>query len=411
MSGLAVEAEPVEVGLDAGRLARLDRHFRAYVEDGRLAGWSVLVSRHGRIAHLARFGQRDAEAGLPVELDTLWRIYSMTKPVVSVAAMSLYEEGAFALTDEVSRFIPAFADMRVWQGGTPVAPRTVPAAEPVRIWHLLSHTAGLTYGFMNEHPVDAMYRAAGSDLMQPAGLDLAGLCDLWAAQPLLFEPGTEWAYSVATDVLGRVLEVAAGTSLDRVLADRVLDPLGMAETRWWVEGADADRLAALYVPAPRTLRATRHDQVGQYAHKPPTHWSGGGGLISTLADYHRFTQALLRGGDLRGVRLLSPRTLALMTRNHLPGGRDLASYGRGQWADVAYRGVGFGLGFAVVTDALPSRSLSSAGEYSWGGVASTVFWVDPVEQITCVFMTQLLPSRTHPIRPQLRQLVNQSIVS
>jgi len=410
MGELAVEVEPAEVGLDAGRLARLDRHFAAYVDDGRLVGWSVLVSRRGKVAHLATYGRRDAEAGLRVEPDTLWRIYSMTKPVVSVAAMSLYEEGAFLLTDEVSRYIPAFAEMRVWQGGTPALPRTVPATEPVRIWHLLSHTAGLTYGFMNEHPVDAMYRAAGSDLIQPAELDLAGLCDLWAAQPLLFQPGTQWAYSVCTDVLGRVLEVVTGASLDRVLADRVLDPLGMADTRWWAEGADGDRLAALYTPAPGTLRAVRFDQIGDHARKPPTHWSGGGGLISTLADYHRFTQALLRGGELDGVRVLGPRSLALMTRNHLPDGRDLPSFGRGQWADPVYAGVGFGLGFAVVDDPLPGRSISSAGEYSWGGVASTAFWVDPAEEITCVFMTQLLPSRTHPIRPQLRQLVNQAIV-
>jgi CubicO group peptidase (beta-lactamase class C family) len=411
MGELEVEVEAAEVGMDTGRLARLDRHFSAYVEDGRLAGWSLLVSRRGKVVHLATCGRRDAEAGLPVRLDTLWRVYSMTKPVVSVAAMALVEEGALSLNDEVAEFIPAFADLRIWQGGTPLAPRTVPATEPVRIWHLLSHTAGLTYGFMNEHPVDAMYRAAGSDLLQPAGMDLAGLCELWAGQPLLFGPGEQWAYSVATDVLGRVLEVATGTSLDRVLAALVLDPLGMDQTRWWVEGADADRLAALYAPAPDTLRATRYDQVGEHARKPPAFFSGGGGLICTLGDYHRFTQALVRGGELHGTRLLGPRTLALMARNHLPAGRDLASYGRGQWAEPIYRGVGFGLGFAVVEDPVLGHGLASAGEYSWGGVASTAFWVDPAEQVTCVFMTQLLPSRTHPIRPQLRQLVNQAIVS
>jgi CubicO group peptidase (beta-lactamase class C family) len=410
MGELTVEAEPAEVGLDAGRLARLDRHFARYVDDGRLPGWSVLVSRRGRVAHLSTYGMRDVEAGLPVEVDTLWRVYSMTKAVTSVAAMALFEEGAFGLHDEVSRYIPGFAGARVWQGGTPTAPRTVPALEPVRIWHLLSHTAGLTYGFMHEHPVDAMYRAAGSELIQPPELDLAGLCELWAAQPLLYEPGTQWSYSVATDVLGRVLEVVAGATLDRVLADRVLDPLGMTGTGWWVPAADVDRLAALYVPLPGTMRAVRADQLGRLAHEPPTHWSGGGGLVSTVADYHRFTQALLRGGELDGVRLLGPRTLAMMTGNHLPAGRDLASFGRGQWVDPFYRGVGFGLGFAVVVDPVLGRGLSSPGEYSWGGAASTTYWVDPVEQLTCVFMTQLLPSRTHPIREQLRQLVNQAIV-
>ena len=411
MSELAVEADPTGVGLDPDRLTRIDRHFAGYVEDGRLAGWSLLVSRRGRVAHLATCGRRDTEAGLPVEPDTLWRIFSMTKPIVSVAAMALYEQAAFSLTDEVSRFIPSFGQMRVWHSGSRDAPRTVPATEPVRIWHLLSHTAGLTYGFMHEHPVDALYRAAGSELVQPPHLDLAGLCDLWAAQPLLFQPGTQWAYSVATDVLGRVLEVATGDPLDRVLADLVLDPLGMTETRWWVDEPDTHRLAALYAAEPGTGRAVRYDTVGDLARKPPTHLSGGGGLVSTLADYHRFTQALLHGGELDGTRLVSPRTLAYMTRNHLPGGRDLASYGRGQWADETNRGVGFGLGFAVVDDPLPARTVTSPGEFSWGGVASTCFWVDPVEQLTCVFMTQLAPSRTHPIRPQLRQLVNQAIVS
>jgi CubicO group peptidase (beta-lactamase class C family) len=410
VSKLLVEVEPAEVGLAEDRLSRIDEHFGRYVEDGRLRGWSLLLSRRGRIAHLAKRGLADAEAGREVEYDTLWRIFSMTKPITAVAAMSLYEEGLISLSDEVSRYIPAFADVRVWAGGSALAPRTVPATEPVRVWHLLSHTSGLTYGFMQQHPVDAMYRAVGSDLGQPARMDLAELCELWAAQPLLFQPGSEWAYSVSSDVLGRVVEVAAGKSLDQVFVERILEPLGMTETTWWVEGSDTDRLAALYTPVPKVGGTTRADGLGSAALRRPGHWSGGGGLISTLADYHRFTQMLLRGGELDGARVLSPRTLAYMARNHIPGGRDLAAFGRGQFGEAQYEGMGYGLGFGVVQDPILLKVPASPGEFNWGGAASTSFWVDPVEEITCIFMTQLLPSNTYPIRPHLRQLVMQSIV-
>ena len=216
MGGLKPEVDAAEVGLDPGRLERIDRHFARYVDDGRLPGWLVTVSRHGRLAHVSCRGSRDIEAGLPVEPDTLWRIYSMTKPVTSVAAMMLYEEGAFELTDPVSAFIPSFADVRVYAGGSDLRPVTTAATGPVRIWHLLTHTAGLTYGFHRVHPVDAMYRAAGFEWSWPPGTDLAQACDIWAALPLLFQPGAEWNYSVATDVLGRVIEVASGQQPRRV---------------------------------------------------------------------------------------------------------------------------------------------------------------------------------------------------
>lgn len=406
-----VEVDPTEVGMDAGRLRRIDTHFERWVADGRLAGWTVLVSRRGRVVHLSSHGLRDAEAGLPVEHDTLWRVYSMTKPVTSVAAMSLHEEGAFSLTDEIARWLPEFRDVRVWKGGTPTAPQTVPAVEPLRVWHLLTHTAGLTYGFMHAHPVDAIYRAAGFDILSTPGLDLAGATERWAGLPLLFQPGTEWAYSVATDVLGRFLEVVTGQLLDRVLADRVLEPCGMTDTHWWVRPEDAGRLAALYQRDPATGGTARVDVLGKEALSPPALLSGGGGLISTVTDQHRFTQMLLAGGaSPDGRRVLGPRTLAFMTRNHLHGGADLASFGRGQFAETAYAGVGFGLGFGVMLDPLASEVLCSPGEFTWGGLASTAFWVDPLEEVTCVFLTQLLPSSTYPIRPQLRSLVYQSIV-
>jgi CubicO group peptidase (beta-lactamase class C family) len=415
VSELAVEVDPAEAGLDPERLARIDAHFARYVADGLLPGWLLTVRRHGHLAHVARCGSRDLEAGLPVTDDTLWRIYSMTKPITSVAAMLLYEEGRLALTDPVSEFIPSFGDVRVYAGGSDLRPVTVPAVEPVRVWHLLTHTAGLTYGFHRVHPVDARYRAAGFEWSTPDGMDLAQACDAWAGFPLLFQPGTEWNYSVATDVLGRVVEVASGQRLDEFLAARILAPLGMTDTAFWAGPEAAPRLAALYTPGPGG-RATRLDALGKAALSDRELLSGGGGLVSVAADYDRFTQMLLDrpgspAGELDGVRLLSPRTVGYMTRNHLPGGLDLETFGRPLFAESPFRGIGFGLGFAVVLDPVPGKVICSAGEISWGGAASTAFWVDQEADLTVSFFTQLLPSSTHPIRPQLRQLVYQALVS
>jgi len=413
MPELEPQADPAEAGFDKERLARLDAHFARYVDDGRLPGWLLTVSRHGRLVHVSRYGLRDMEAGLPVETGTLWRIFSMTKPVTSVAAMMLYEEGAFELTDPVSAFIPSFAGVRVYSGGSDLRPVTVPAAEPVRIWHLLTHTAGLTYGFLRIHPVDALYRAAGFEWSAPPGLDLAACCDAWAGLPLLFQPGAEWNYSVATDVLGRVVEVASGQPLDEFFASRIFGPLGMADTGFWASEAGADRLAALYIPGPGN-QAVRNDALGAIGRRRPRFLSGGGGLVSTAADYHRFTQMLLPlpdspAGELDGVRLLGPRTVGYMARNHLPGGADLETFGRRLYADAPFTGVGFGLGFAVVIDAVAAKYLCSEGELAWGGAANTAFWIDPAQQLTASFFTQLLPTSAHRIRYQLRPLVYQAL--
>jgi CubicO group peptidase (beta-lactamase class C family) len=410
---LTIEVDAAEAGLDPERLKRIDAHFAGYVADGRLPGWLLTIRRHGRLAHVARCGSRDLEAGLPVTDDTVWRIYSMTKPVTSVAAMILYEEGRLALTDPVSDFIPAFNDVRVYAGGSDLKTVTVPAVEPVRVWHLLTHTAGLTYGFHRVHPVDALYRAAGFEWGSPPGTDLARACELWAGLPLLFQPGTEWNYSVATDVLGRVVEVASGQRLDEFFADRILRPLGMTDTAFWADEAAQRRLAALYSPGPEG-RATRLDALGKPALREPLMLSGGGGLVSTAADYDRFTQMLLHrpgspAGELDGVRLLSPRTVGYMARNHLPGGLDLEAFGRPLFAEAPFRGVGFGLGFAVLLDPVPGKVTGTAGEISWGGAASTAFWVDREADLTVSFFTQLLPSSTYPIRPQLRQLIYQAL--
>ena len=413
MSGLKAEVDPGEVGLDAQRLQRIDRHFARYVDDGRLPGWLVAVSRRGRMAHVSCHGSRDLQAGLPVEPDTLWRIYSMTKPVTSVAAMILCEEGAFELSDPVSNFIPAFAGVRVYAGGSDQRQVTVPAAEPVRIWHLLTQTSGLTYGFLRVHPVDALYRAAGFEWSVPAGVDLATACETWAGFPLLFQPGTEWNYSVATDVLGRVVEVAAGQRLDEFFAARILGPLGMTDTAFYVSDEGAGRLAALYTPAADGTTA-RLDSLGRVPRQPARLNSGGAGLLSTAADYHRFLHMLLDtpgspAGELDGIRLLGPRTVGYMARNHLPGGLDLETFGRPLYAESQFAGMGFGLGFGVVIDPVRTRVVCSEGELTWGGAASTGFWIDQREELAVAFYTQLLPSSTYRIGPQLRQLVYQAL--
>ena len=408
MTDLKVEVDASEVGFDAGRLARIDTHFHRYVDDGLLPGYLVLVARRGQIAHLATYGHRDVEAGAPVELDTLWRIYSMSKPITSVAAMMLYEEGAFELKDPISRWIPSFADTMVYRSGSTVNPVLEPQVEPIRVWHLLTHTSGLTYGFHHATPVDAMYRNAGFEWGSPPGADLATICDTWASIPLLFQPGSEWNYGVSTDVLGRLVEVVSGQSLDVFLEERIFGPLGMTDTAF--HATDLDRLAALYVPAPGTRAATRMDAMGDAAKTKPVYLSGGGGLVSSAADYHRFNRMLLNGGELDGVRLLGSRTVRYMAENHLPGGADLEQFGRPLFAETSFAGVGFGLGFSVQQDNVDYKVLSSIGEFAWGGAASTAFWIDPAEEITVLFMTQLLPSSTHPLRSQLKQLVYQSLV-
>jgi CubicO group peptidase (beta-lactamase class C family) len=400
--------DPSELGFDPDRLARIDRHFAAYVDDGRLAGWQIVLTRAGQVVHASTYGMRDRESGLPVESDTLWRIYSMSKPITSVAAMLLWEEGRFELPDEVARFLPAFADVRVYDRGSSTKPYTVPAVEPVRIWHLLTHTSGLTYGFLNTSVIDAIYRANGYEWGTPRGVDLAAACDAWASMPLLYQPGSAWGYSVATDVLGRVVEVVSGQRLDDFLQQRIFEPLGMKDTAF--STADEQRLARLYTPDPATGYAIPADSFGRAALREPTMLSGGGGLVSTAADYLRFTGMLAGGGALDGVRLLGSRTLRMMTRNWLPGGRDLGALSTGGFAESNFDGIGFGLGFAMVENPIPGGTYSSAGEFFWGGAASTAFWVDPVEEITAHFFTQLLPSSTYRIRSQLRQLVYSALV-
>jgi CubicO group peptidase (beta-lactamase class C family) len=408
-TALATEVEPQEVGLDPGRLARLDAYLDGFVANGRHKGSLLAITRGGRIAHVSYRGQRDAEAGLPVEPDTIWRIYSMTKPVTSVAAMMLYEEGALSLFDPVAKFIPSFEDLRVYRHGMAAAPVTVRAAEPMLVWHLLTHTSGLTYGFQQANAVDEAYRAAGFFLDPPPDHDLASACDVWAGLPLLFEPGTEWNYSVSTDVLGRVVEIVSGQSLADFFADRIFAPLGMADTGFSVAEVDRPRMTALYANDPATATAVPYPGVDPISPERPKLLAGGHGLASTAADYHRFTQMLLRRGELDGVRLLAPRTVDLMTANHLPGNATLTDFGRPLLDLAINEGYGFGLGLSPLVDPIAAKTLSVAGEYRWEGAAGTAFWVDPAADMTVLFFTQVLFG-SDDVWMGMRPLVYQALV-
>jgi len=360
--------------------------------------------------HHSLSGMRDIEAGLPVEADTIWRIYSMTKPITAVLALQLWEEGAFELNDPLHHYIPSFKDTRVWRSGSITNPVTEPMVEQLRLWQLFAHTAGLTYGFMYAHPVDELYRRAGFEWGVPKDKDLAGVCDVLAGLPLLFQPGTEWNYSMGLDVLGRVLEVVSGQPLDELLRTRLLEPLGMHDTTWFVPTPQQGRLAKLYGAHPASRTAVPLTQMGDGALHPPQFLGGGGGLQSTAHDYQRFIQMLANGGELDGTRILSPRTVKYMASNHLPDNADLTAFGRPLFSETAFDGVGFGLGVSVTLDPVKGRVPGNAGEYAWGGAASTAFWVDPADDLTVAFYTQLLPSSSHPIRTQLKQLVYQAML-
>ena len=408
-AALTAEVQPEEVGLDSERLARLDSYLDGYVANGRQRGSLLVITRGGRIAHVSHRGHRDADAGLAVEPDTIWRIYSRTKPITSVAAMMLYEEGAIDLLDPVEKFIPSFGDLRVYRKGMAAAPVTARAAEPMLVWHLLTHTSGLTYGFQQANAVDEAYRAAGFFLDTPPEHDLASACDVWAGLPLLFEPGSEWNYSVSADVVGRIIEIVSGQSLDEFFARRIFGPLGMTDTGFTVADADRARMTALYMHDPETATAVPYPGPDPISAERPRLLAGGHGLASTAADYHRFTQMLLRRGELDGVRLLAPRTVELMTANHLPANATLTQFGRPLLDLVLNEGYGYGLGLATLVDPIAAKTLSAAGEYRWEGAAGTAFWVDPSADMTVLFFTQVLFG-SDDVWVGMRRLVYQALV-
>ncbi len=390
---------PDYLGLDEGRLGYLDAHLRRYVDSGRLAGTVVLVSRRGEVGHLAAYGMADRERGVPMREDTIFRIYSMTKPLTSIALMQLYERGLVQLDDPVEKFIPEWSNLRVYVMGKGPTLVTKPAARPMTVRDLLTHQSGLTYGFLERTNVDAMYRERKVGAAEPNGT-LRGMVEALAELPLEFSPGEHWNYSVSTDVCGYLVEVLSGERFDRYLQRHVLEPLEMADTGFWVPPEKQHRFAACYGLGENGIRLVDDPAESAYL-REPTLFSGGGGLVSTVSDYFQFCRALLNGGE--GV--IGRKTLELMTRNHLPEGKDLASHALGRWAETTFAGIGFGLGFSVTVDPAKAQISGSPGEYSWGGAASTTFWVDPAEELIVIFMTQLMPSNAYNIRRELRAIV------
>ncbi|MDE1950594.1 MAG: beta-lactamase family protein [Burkholderiales bacterium] len=400
-------AKPESLGLCSRRLARVDRFLaERYVEPGRLPGALLQVARQGRLVHQTVLGRANLETGAALAEDSIVRIYSMTKPLTSVAFMMLVEEGKVALDDPVHRFIPSWRDMGVYKAGLPGQFQTRPADEPMRMIDLLRHTSGLTYSFQNRTNVDAAYRAGRIEPFEQAE-GLEGFVQALAKLPLEFSPGTAWNYSVSTDVVGYLVGKISGQPFDEFLQQRILGPLGMVDTAFHVDDSRARRLAQCYV----ANNAGGLSPLGGRTFREPTNApSGGGGLVSTAADYMRFCEAMRNGGALGDVRLLGPKTVQLMRSNHLPGGRDLADLSVSLFSEAPYHGVGFGLGFAVTTDVARTGVAGSLGEYWWGGAASTAFWIDPVEELCVVFLTQFMPSTIYPIRRELRTMINAAVI-
>ena len=410
-------AQPSTLGFDQDRLDRLGRWMDSYVDRRRYPGASVVVARHGREAYFHSCGQRNIDAGLAFDRDTMVRIYSMTKPVTSVAIMTLVEQGLFPLDAPLSDFIPAFTEMQALVPGAERLDQGAPCATPT-IHQLLTHTSGLTYSF-NTNPVSEAMKEQELDF-SPGNRTIATVADQLAALPLVFAPGTRWEYSVAIDVLGRVVEVVSGRSLDRYFADEIFAPLGMTQTAFRVPEGTGDRFAALYTPLegdPMSVAAPDRgadplrlsDAPDESRYHTTQCFSGGGGLVSTIDDYMRFAEMLRRGGEGNGARILSPRTLDFMMRNHLKG--EIADMGPTSFAEQPMQGTGFGLGGAVVLDPGRARSPGTVGDFGWGGMASTYFWVDRVNNLSVVFFTQLAPSSSYPSRPELKALVQAAMVA
>jgi CubicO group peptidase (beta-lactamase class C family) len=396
--------KPEAVGLSTSRLDRLDQVLQTrYIDSGKLKGALVLIARRGEIAHQRALGMADAERGKPVREDTLFRIYSMSKPITSAAFMMLVEEGLVALDDPVSRFIPEWKNLGVYDGGMLGSFRTTAPARPMQIIDLLRHTSGLTYGFQQRGNVDAAYRKLGVGELEASGA-LETMIQALAGLPLEFSPGTAWNYSVSTDVLGYLIGKISGQPFETFLHERLIRPLGMFDTDFFVPKAKAERLAACYALGPKGV-TLQDDPLGSAYLKPPSLVSGGGGLVSTAGDYLKFCQMILDGGRLGGTRLLSPKTIQLMSLNHLPGGADLKSLSRSMFSEAAYAGLGFGLGFSTTIDPAATLIPATLGDLSWGGAASTFFWIDPKEELIAILMTQLMPSSAYPIRRELRTLV------
>jgi CubicO group peptidase (beta-lactamase class C family) len=401
---------PEEVGLSSERLARIDRHLlENYVDKKKIAGALTLVARKGQVAYLSPVGMMDRERGKPMRDDTIFRIYSMTKPITSVALMTLYEEGRFMLGDPVHKLIPEWRDLEVYVAGVYPDFMTERCERSMTIRDLMCHMSGLTYGFMMRSNVDHAYRKLDVGGAAAQGT-LRDMIEKLATLPLEFSPGTRWNYSVSTDVLGYLVEVLSGMRFDDYLRERIFEPLGMVDTDFTVPAEKLERFAANYERRPDKTVVLEDDPADSRYTRPRSFLSGGGGLVSTAADYQRFCQMLLNGGELDGHRILGRKTIELMTMNHLPEGKNLADLSIGLYSETNMEGVGFGLGFSVCLDPAQSQMIDSAGEYAWGGAASTAFWIDPRENLVVIFLTQLMPSNTFNFRGQLKALTYSALI-
>lgn len=409
--------DPMTAGFDPGRLNRIASWMQSYTDRRRYPGASVLIARGGREVYSHACGSRNLDAGLPFTRDTLVRIYSMTKPITSVAIMTLVERGLFPLDAPVSDFIPGFAHMQALVPGAERADQTEPATSPT-IHQLLTHTSGLTYSF-NPNPVAEVMKEEKLDF-GPGSRTLEENANRVADLPLVFQPGSRWEYSVAIDILGRVVEVVSGQTLAEYFATEIFAPLGMTETAFRVPPGTGDRFAALYTPLdgdPMSVTAPDRstnplnlsDAPGDSRYHTTKMCSGGGGLLGTIDDYMRFAEMLRRGGEGNGHRILSPKTLDFMMRNHLKG--DIADMGPKSFAEQPMQGTGFGLGGSVVLDPGRARTPGSVGDFAWGGMASTYFWVDRTHDLSAVFFTQLAPSSSYPSRSELKALVHGAMLA
>ena len=406
-----VNANPADHGFDGDRLAAIDAFVKArYLDTGLLPHAQLLVARDGEVVHLSSQGAAREDDDAPIDDTSLFRIASMTKPVTSVAFMMLVEEGRVALDTPVHHVLPEFKKVGVYAGGGGGVPFVTRATdEPMRMVDLLRHTAGFTYGFQNRSNIDAAHRELKLENWH-GGHDLDGFVAELGKLPLEFSPGTQWNYSVATDVLGAVVQRASGMPLDRFFAERIFAPLGMHDTFFQVPEDKIDRLTDCYtfVPGANGGKGGRvmYDRGEASAwSRMPRLVSGGGGLVSTARDYHRFCAMCLNGGTLDGARILGRKTIELMTINHLPGKADLSVMSKSLFSETQNAGTGFGLGFAVTIDVARSMMPGSVGEFYWGGMFSTAFFIDPVERIHMVFMTQLSPSSVYPIRRELKTMI------
>ena len=400
-----LRSDPSAHGFAPERLARIDAMLKErYIDSGKLPNAQLLIGRGDAIAHFSHLGSA-REGGADIDARSLFRIASMTKPVTSVAFMQLMEEGAVSLDTPVHHVLPELKGVGVYNGGGGGVPfMTKPTSDPMRMVDLLRHTSGLTYGFQNRSNVDAAYREGRIESWHK-GLDLDGFVAALGKLPLEFSPGEAWNYSVSTDVLGAVVQRVAGKPLADVFAERIFKPLGMEDTFFHVPEEKLPRLTDCYTFVPGKGRIMYDRGEASAWSRAPTLVSGGGGLVSTALDYHRFCRMCLDGGTLDGARILSRKSVELMTLNHLPGGSDLATMSRSLFSETTNAGTGFGLGFAITTDVAKTLVPGSVGEYYWGGMFSTAFFIDPVERIIMVFMTQMSPSNIYPIRRELKTLI------